>query len=403
MIWLLFGFYLILRLYPYFLSPVPLGYDPGLYLYLWRHDLSIDWLKQVYPPLIFWLGKLLSIFTDPANFLIPLSFVVASILFYSIYLYTKSKATLFLLAISAVQYRFWWYYYIKNILAIAFIFFYLHFFQKKSKWAYLFVTLIVLLHQPTAIILFFFLLLQKNFKAIILFLLTFAAYYLPNYDQTLKQFIVGVASNFGTASGTFYDLPQALLLILPYLPFALISIKNKKNNLMTAGFILTLIIPLFGLFLSRRFIPFFDIFTIILAGYSLPKFKPYYFLLIIFSLFFVYKNSASLISYDEFYEIQQLQTVPEDAYLLVTDNEYTPWAYGYSGLKPITPGFGEYDTFWSYDQWVQFWDNHNQIELLKLLPQPLYIYSGDKSKRFFVGEGDCFTRFSWHVWKFNCY
>ena len=86
MIILLFLFLISTHLYPYFLSPVPLGYDPGLYLYLWRHDLSISWLKTSFPPIIFYLGKLLSFFTTPEHLLIPLSFLVLISLFVSLFL-----------------------------------------------------------------------------------------------------------------------------------------------------------------------------------------------------------------------------------------------------------------------------------------------------------------------------
>jgi len=315
---------------------------------------------------------------------------------------------MFFLTVSAIQYRFWWWYYLKNILAAGFIFFYLYFDQKKSRFKYLFPILLPLLHQPTAIIFFIILILQKQFKSIALFLLTFAAYYLPNYSQTVQPFLNG------SGSGTFYSLSQSLLLMLPYLLFSLFALKNKSNRLVSFMFIVTLLIPLLGLFLSRRFIPFFDIFAIILAGITakrffsrFPKLKYIYIpVLLIFIGLFVYKTSAAKINVDEFAEIKLLNTTPENSYILVTDNEYTPWVYGYSGRRPITPGFGEYDIYWSDSDWQNFWLSGNrqtELALLKKLPQPLYIWRGDRSyPTKFSLEGDCFRRFSWHTYEFLC-
>lgn len=406
MIFLSVVVYFLSRLIPTFSSPVPVGYDPGLYLYLWHHDLSISWLRTVYPPFIFYLGKFLNIFTSPENYLIPISFAFAALLFLSVYLYTKNKWTIFLLSTSAIQYRLWWWYYIKNVLGLSFVFFYLYFDQKKSKLRYLFPLFLPLLHQPTAIILFLILAFKKDFKSLAVFAASFTAYYLSNYSLTVASYLPGVLSNIGSASGTFYSLPLSLLLMLPYLPLTFFSLR--QNKLISAMFLICFFIPFIGFFLSNRFIPFFDIFAIVLAGYTLEKIKnkifkiPYAIFLVAFIFVFVLKTSAPLINSDEFAEIKLLNTTPVESYILVTDNEYTPWVYGYSNRKPITPGLGEYDIFWSNSEWNQFWSGQGQAELLKKLPQPLFIWSGDKSARNFVGVGECFTRFSWHVWQFNC-
>ncbi len=418
MIFIIFIIYILIRVYPYLLSPVPLGYDPGLYLYLWHNDLNIPWLRIIYPPLIFYIGKFLMLFSQPEQFLIPLSFVIAGLLFLSIYLYTKNLWTMFLLTISAIQYKFWWWYYIKNILAASFIFFYLYFEQKKSKFKYIFPILLPWLHQPTSIIFFMILLLQRKFKPILLFLVAFAVYYLPNYALTIAPFLQTTVSTIGVESGTFYNLKEALQLMWPYLPLTILgiywSIKNKKNGVMTMMTVFSFLIPLLGLFLSRRFIPFFDLFAIVLAGYGAKKlfakrkmFSIIYILITSFlAINFVYKNSEALIFTDEFNEIKKISESKNEAYVLVADNEYTPWIYGYSNRKPITPGFGEYDIYWTNEEWNQFWlsnDRKVEVELLKKLPQPLYIYLGDRQRQIkFKPEGECFSRYSWHVWEFDC-
>lgn len=427
MIYLILIIYFIFRIYPYLLSPVPLGYDVGLYLYLWKQFQNISilkftdlpsWIVQVYPPLLPIVGKFLSYFVNPEYFLIPISFVIAGLLFLSIYLYTKNLWTVLLLSISAIQYKFWWWYYIKNILATSFIFFYLYFDQKKSKIKYIFPVLLPWLHQPTAIIFFIILILHKNIKTIILFLLSFAIYYLPNYQNTILPFLQVTVTTVGQESGTFYNLDEAVKLMWPYLLLAIygiyLSYKNKRNFVVVVMAVISLLIPLFGLFLSRRFIPFFDLFVIILAGYGAKNIFVkrklwaglYIFLLLIFGINFVYKNSEALIFSDEYIEIKLLGESKKDSFVLVADNEYTPWIYGYSDRKAIAPGFGEYDIYWSNDEWNQFWLSNNretEIQLLNKLPKPLYIYLGDRQRQIkFRPEGKCYQRYSWHVWEFVC-
>jgi hypothetical protein len=243
-------------------------------------------------------------------------------------------------------------------------------------------------------------------KSLFLFILSFIVYYLPNFSLTIMPYLPGISSKMNLALDTFYTPSQALPLMLPYLPLAFFSLK--KDRTFSFLFLFTFLTTFFGFFLSHRFFPFLDIFTIILAGYTLEGInnkliKIFYSLfLITLSLIFIIKTSPPLITKDEFQEIKLLNTTSANSSVLVTSNEYTPWIYGYSNRKSITPGFGEYDIFWSVTDWNNFWDGQDQIELLKKLPQPLYIWLGDKSTHNFYPTGNCFTRFSWHIWQFNC-
>lgn len=427
MIFLIFALYLLIRLYPYFLSPVPLGYDPGLYLYLWKQYQSISlfkftslpkWLIEVYPPFLPFMGKIISFVISPDHFLIPLSFAIAALLFLSIYLYSKNFWIMFLLTISAIQFKFWWWFYIKNILATAFIFFYLYFDKQKYKWKWVFIPMIVWTHQPTAIIFFLILIFKRKLKPILLFLLAFALYYLQNYQLTIKPFLQATISTMGEPSGTFYSLSESLRLMWVYLPLTFygiyLSIKKRTNKLEVFMLVISFLIPLFGLFLSQRFIPFFDLFALILAGYGASIFFVkhkklaivYALLCLVFVGNYVYKNSRAKILNDEFNEIKLISETETDAYVLVTDNEYTPWIYGWSNRKTIAPGFGEYDIYWTYEQWDSFWQSDKratELELLKKLPEPLYLYFGDRQRQIKAKpEGDCFERYSWHTFKFLC-
>ncbi len=433
MIYLIFAFYLLARLYPYFFSPVPLGYDAGLYIYLWQKYSELGlvqftslpkWLVEVYPPFIAIVGKLFGLLASPATFAIPLSIIISSVLFHAVYLFVAKRYDknttlwiMFFLAASIVQYKFFWWFYIKNILALAFVFYYLNFKNQKPYLSYLFVVLTILTHQPTSIILFLAIIFSNSFSSLIPFFATFTLYYIPNFSLTVAPFLPGVSSTIGEASGTFWNIRESLFYMLHYLPFSLYGLyvnRKAKNKLVPQLALVSFLIPLFGLFLSRRFIPFFDIFALILAGLGaskffkdFPKLKYFYIHLVIISIsLFVFQYSAAAINIDEFEEIKLLTTTPSSASILVTDNEYTPWIYGYTNRRSITPGFGEFDIYWTTYEWQQYWLSGNQtleISLLQKLPQPLYIWKGDKNALTkFSLQGPCFERFSWHTYRFVC-
>jgi hypothetical protein len=252
--------------------------------------------------------------------------------------------------------------------------------------------------------------------------LAFGGYYLPNYELTLLPYLPGflkslvpgfLAGNFGQASGTFYSLGQAALYALAYLPLALVTLWRKTWR--SAPEIIVLLVASFifscGIFLSRRFIPVLDLMVILLAAITLAQVSKRIlisYLLILAGIFgqLFPSQSASLIADDELAEIKLLTTTEPEAHILVADNEYTPWIYGYSGRPAIAPGFGQFDIYWTNADWNQFWlsdDRQTEIDLLKKLPQPLYIYLGDRQRQIkFKPLGDCFSRYSWHVYRFRC-
>ncbi|TRZ53663.1 hypothetical protein D4R99_00430, partial [bacterium] len=129
------------RLYPYLGSEVPLGYDPGLYLYGFKSFPFVNpWLKMMFPPGLFAFVKTIPI--DPTYLVIPLILFFSALLFISLYLFVNrlfgKKAALwavFLLTCSLVQYRVFYWYYLKNIAALAFLFFTFYSLLKKSYWA----------------------------------------------------------------------------------------------------------------------------------------------------------------------------------------------------------------------------------------------------------------------------
>jgi hypothetical protein len=448
---LLVGF-LTTRLIPYLWSQVPLGYDPGLYLYLFKKYSEIPmlsfanlpaWLIQAFQPGIPIIARITTIFVNPEKILLPLIVASQIFLFISVYLLAKkfwdkktALWTVFLFTCSAVQYRLYWYYYLKNITALSFLILAFYFLSLGSYWSILFSVLVLYFHQQTGAfllaVLFALFIFQPKKRRFYLTvsvatLIVAAPYYLPTFNQTLYPFIRPVVislvppllgGTLGTPSGSFYNLPAAIILALPYLGFALWGLKllrsKKEFPFIIIPIAISFPIALFGLSLSRRFIPFLDLFLLFPAGYAAcwyfnkkKRFALIYILFVITLIgIYVYKTGRPLIVDDEFKEISMLSQTEPNAYVLVTDQEYTPWVYGWSERKPITPGFGENDICWTTDQWHEFWQNDNPDlvrSLLLKLPQPLYIYHGDRHWAMnFYPEGECFERVNWRTWKFVC-
>ena len=311
----------------------------------------------------------------------------------------------------------------------------------SSLWAIPFAIAVVYTHQPTAIVLIGvliagFVLEKKNRRyyglVTIITLCAAAIYYLPTFKATVQPLIVATAFSFVpkqlggtlfTPSGSYYDWWTALLLSLPYLPFAVIGLLRSRKNMrltpVAGGLAITLVIIVFGLFLSRRFIIFADLFVILFAGYGvtvvlgklkkrirIPAILLYIAFLIVFIAIYVYRTGVPAILNDELAEIARLRETEVNAYILVPDREYMPLVYGWSQRNPIAPQYGQYDIYWTVSEWNQFCSSGEpdvELNLLQKLPQPLYIYMGDRSPRYeFDITGSCFERINWRTYKFIC-
>ncbi len=449
--------FLSLRLYPYLHSSVPLGYDAGLYLNLFKEYSKLPvfayqaldpWIKDGFPPGLALVGRLLSIFSPPETFLVPIIVCLSLVLLFAVYMVSRrfwgKRVALwnaFILSCSALQYHEYWYYYAKQIAASSFLLFAIYFLTGSSLWAIPFAIAVVYTHQPTAIVLIGVLIAgfvlekkKRRYYGLVTIgtLCASAVYYLPTFKATVQPFVIATAQSFVpqqlggtlfTPSGSFYGWLPSLLLSLPYLPFAVIgffrSLKNIRIAPVVGGLAITLFIVVFGLFMWRRFIIFADLFVILFAGYGvtvvlerlkkhirIPATLLYIALLIVFIAVYVYKTGVPAVLNDELAEIARLRETEANAYILVPDREYMPLVYGWSERKPIAPQYGQYDIYWTVSQWNQFWssgDREVELNLLQKLPQPLYIYMGDRSPKYeFDITGTCFERVNWRTYKFIC-
>jgi len=414
-----------LRLYPYLDNEVPLGYDPGLYLYGFKNfPFTIPWLKATFPPGLFALVKLIPF--DPTYLVVPLILFFSILMFVALYLlinrlFDKKAAwwAIFLLTCSLVQYRVYYWYYLKNVAALALLFFTFYCLLQKSYWAVFWGVLTVYFHSPTDFILYSALISGVIFfkgrrpyflLTLILTLLLVSPYIISNLNFSFTPIVQGIVTSIGQPSGTFYEPLQVLVLGILYLPLGLWAfVKNyKKYPFLILPIMGLMVTTVFRLFFYRRLLIYLDIFLLTFASLYLSKVKTKLVGILVianlvFITFFVKRTAYPLINFDEFREIQQIEV---DGYLLATDEMNSPWLMGYSKARQvITTGLNPADNYWTPDEWNQFWFGtlEKEVEELKKLPQPLYIYHSDRQLVLpFVNDYQCFQKISWRVYKFVC-
>ena len=445
----IFVLFLILRFFPYIHNAIPLGYDPGLYLSMFLNYSRVSWWQffslpqwiSGNEPGIFVLQRLLTL-GNPALAevsLIPLVIGASILCFLGMWLVAKKLWgqgavlwTVFLFSVSALQYRTYWYYYLKNIAALSFLSFAVYFVLNSSYWAVPFVVLTLYVHKVTAV--FLLVILATGWisdrsrrpyfgRVLLISLIAAIPYYAATFTSAILPLIAPIAKGINNPnSGTFYDILPALGLSLIYLPFGLWGLVKERRNkhalLLAVPLVLAILSVTFKLFFWRRLIIFADFFLLFFAGWAANEFfrsktkvkqivkVVYIIACVIFIALFIRSTAQPLVYPDELAEIRLLAKTEPNAYVLVTDRDYMPFVYGWSGRRVIAPGFGEFDTYWTIPQWHRFWESNNretEKQLLLKLPKPLYIFKGERTAPIYTDvTGPCFTRINWRTFKFVC-
>lgn len=431
MIWLILTLFLVLRILPNIFYQVPLGYDAGIYLYLFKIFPQIpQWQKLGFSPGLFYLTwPLTKLGIAPESLLIPLQIAAEVFLFGCLYwvvkkLIDKKTALLavFLLTISAIQFRAFWYFYVKNIFALGLMILALYFLaQKKLVKTLAFSFLVAIFHLPTFLMLFLIVLLS-NLKIAGLVILLGGLTYLTSFQQAIKPFLQPLLTISKGSSGSFYSLTISWLLTLLYLPLAIYGLscfKKNKANLkpFLAGAIVTLVWVMMRLFFYNRFFITLNIFLIFWAAIGLKQlmekyrqhldlFQFYFASGIIFIAAFIFKTGQPLINKQLFKEIKAFKA-EENASLLTTGKADAAWLMGWTDYPVISWGYGGNDKYWDREQWQRIFDPvkvEEKIQLFKLLPEPIYVFLNETKLNSLTDlqQPPCFEQKSLHFYKFVC-
>ncbi|MBN2880934.1 hypothetical protein JXM83_02670 [Candidatus Woesearchaeota archaeon] len=382
---------LFTRIYWYFFSPVPLGYDPGWYKFVFDHPFAENWVKSVFPLLFSLLGSFFSLIFGSAN-VVKWGIVILSVgLCYAFYyflskMFNNSVGVLsaLLYSVSYTMYKVFWWNYIKNILGMILLLAALYFLLKKDSriLTVLFGGLLGGIHRPAALIfgviyVAYFLYHRRKVVfvdgiLIILLMLLFNIDRIPEF--CLGPFMGYVTSLGSSGSGTFFNLSTYVYYSLMYIPFVLIGAFYKRS-LLVVGLLFTFITVVFELFFFNRFIIYLDFFMLIFAAIGI-----YYiignnrklglalfgYLLIVSGVNFYSGliGDHALITSSEFDFISSLEGV------VVTTPTYATWVKGYSSATVYAPGMFDNNPF-DRNSWLMFWNG--SIDFV----EPVYsIYTG---------------------------
>jgi len=442
---------LVTRIFPFFYSEAPLGYDTGIYkknIEDFRNALPNlpqaskgAWLFQE-PWGLYLSTNLLSLIGLSENQILYGYYIFLNLLLgLSIYALVKkffntnsAILALFIFSLSLAQFQTYWMMYYKNIAGL-FLMLMAFYLLKQKSWLVIPVAgFLGGLHQPTFLIfglaMFFHFIFNKDKKyhlvsGIGILIVAFSLY--AHNPQAIFQFLSPDLQELvkifgpGAGAGTFFDFNFYRQTITFYLPFAILGliylIKMRQFNYLFFYFIFNFAIVYFGLIFHNRFIIHLDIIVIILAGisasYILAKFlqslagKAGVLILLMGAIYIlgtVVVHKKPLISNEELAEIKSLSFIAkEDEYVMATDSYYSPWLYGYSGRKTIAPGLFEHNK-WNREKWNIFWfTDNNEIRciLLDEYQKPIYIFVGDKQKKLDFSNNPRFEKISKRIWKYE--
>ena len=421
-----------LRLMPYIDNQIPLGYDPGIYRYVFgTYQNSLpniiesglpSWVKRAHEPGLFSFMDVFFTFGSMTDDILKYAFILFSaFIVFPIFLLTRKYSNditaLFaslLFMISYTQFQAYSFLYYKNIVALSLFLVGLYLLESKERLLPLILISVALgfMHRPTFFIFFLVLCAHtllnhrdklqslRNIKLIA----ASGASLLFLYSLRFSDAIIDMLSRSMTSSnsGLFMTLQQYQFNSLAYLPFAILGalyfIKNKMyKNPIFIWLAINSIIVVFQLVFFNRFILHLDIAMIIMAGfglYSVLNTKSYrkcaaavVVLSILVSCWIgisMMEGAKPLISDSDLEAIKWISnSTEEDAYVMATFSTYSPWILGYSNRTTIAPGLFEYIDYWTAERWAGWWGTNDLNEFKSALDdygRPLYIYVGPKNR-----------------------
>ncbi|MDZ4216846.1 MAG: hypothetical protein U1C97_00835 [Candidatus Gracilibacteria bacterium] len=419
--------FLLSRVYPFFLSEYPLGYDTGIYRYeLWHSVQALpEYVSGLFLGLplisdVFFLfgvssDDFLSVFYVLLGVLLPLSVALFAVQHWG---RRTALMVLFLFAVSIIQWKAYSMILMKQMLSLSLVFFSLWLVEKRSFWVLLVLVFIALL-QPldlvfVALALFFFglwlMFFRRSDKAdfryfLWLFLFGLAGlvvviladpmywsglwstfftglFHLGSVEQSLQEGVFLSLADYGYQSvffvvfgvlGVFLELRQRRMsLPLLYLFFLVVWITLRMF------FFQRLLIPCDAIlifFAGFALLRFWDIFKVDRIGKILCSLL---FLGLIIPFCFELARFQPLISQGEIDDMSSFcDSLPSNTMVFATDAYYAPWIRG-SCLSQRVVGPGLFENAWSRSDWEAFWlgDSARVQSLLKNYSGELYFYQG---------------------------
>lgn len=425
-----FLFALSVRLLPYIHSQVPLGYDAGIYKYIFEvyanalpqipESTLPMWVREMTPQGLPVLADVLHTVaganaTQLLHYLFP---VLGAFLVFPVFILTRSffsqRTALIasvLYAVSYTQFTFFTMLYFRQVLGLIFLLFAIYALHKKKYilLALMFAALGVF-HRPEflllALILIPYLIIKRDWRVLYSVAGTttlIAPFWLPRLDINLgilqgafATAVTNIQTGTAAGAGAFPGFGIYQEMSLAYLPFALIGaiyliLKKSWNNLLFY-FVINLAIVIFPLFFFNRYIVSLDIAMVILAavGINVTLLQRQRNLRLVGAAAVgiaiivasgvptvIQANSGQPLISDE--QLQVIEWMAEnterDAYIL-TSNYDAAWVLGWSNRKVIAPGLFHWNRH-NKQEWSGFFETEDLIKVKQFLDRyqgTIYIY-----------------------------
>lgn len=431
------------RVFPYFSSMIPLGYDPGVYRGIYTAYLHLAPRFHFGQTVPYWimhepLRGILSVVVSKLWISIDI-FLTFWLWFFSIlgwffiFLILKKyskRAALFAMMLfwtSIIQYHAFALCYYKQIIGIDFILLLLYLRDhKKYRTSIPFLIALVLLHRTTTLYLgatsFLYILLQFlitkkiNFKFISIWMISgivWISLYGPLFPRLITDFFQPLMTTIWGAGiqGDFFSVKEfrrfTMFLIIPTWYWIYLKIKNKDFDLIFSGCVIGIIRTSFWLLNAKRSELFLDVFMILMTWYTIyfiiKKNKLRLrsllylgvFLQMMYYIWYVSNNNTPLITAGELTSITTLQDIiPMSGIVVGTDSYLSPWIVGYANRDRITPWLSDMNK-WTHTQRNQRWPMNGagkckMFEVYRDLHRPLYMRESKLFRMENIWWGKCF-------------
>ncbi len=432
----------IYRVIPYFSSTIPLGYDPGVYRWIYFAYMKLVPTFQfahipyriMHEPLWGILSVIVSKLWISIDMLLTFWLGFFSILWwFLVYAVTKKyskQAAIFamiLFRISIIQYHAFELCYYKQVIGIDLMLVLLYFRNtKKYRTSLPFLVALILLHRTTTVYLgattCIYLMIQffstKTFDKKLFFIrILWLAIGLPLYGDLFHRLILDffqpLVTTFGGTGiqGDFFSRHEfrrfEMLLIIPTWYGVYLKIRKKEYDMVLAWLMVWILWVSIGMLNAKRMEIFLDLFMILMIGYSLhhlfmSKKRRLRWLIylglgvqMIYYYGYASRNNTPRISPGELQSIKTLsQIVPENGIVIGTDSYLSPRLLGYADRDRITPWLSDINQM-THTEWNQWWPASGQqkckmFERYTTLGRPLYMRESKVFRQENISWWTCF-------------